>query len=1454
MLNSRRRRTPLTAVVAAALAVGLLPNLPAWADEDGQGNAAPSSATATGTQAATSSSVKPTDRTEILGKDWQRSRDRAWTTTGDARGFHLLVADQKDGYAWRTAASLAEPGFDADQWIGNACVTGSGRRAVVAYAPRTFTNKPELMARGAFTAVVDLGTGAVTKLKQQASLAYFSPGCGTAETAVLTQYAGETKNATRLVTVDTETAKTGRPIELAGQVSSAVPVGEDIVAADSARLVKIDETGRRTALARTDQVPFLLRSDADGGVSYLDRPAGRARGSVERGEVERLTAEDVKAGDAAGARPHVLAVGPLRKMDLTSSADGTVIITGETTAVDTLPSTVKRRTDIPAGAHATTRGAALVTETAWAAGKGSRSAAPDPTGARPASIDLKVLGTGERATFRVTPDEAAKRPQGGGSARSPALPAGKAPSGTRRSVAAAGSPNNPVEDERYCSVPRNDVRKQAMQPKPRQVEWAVDQAITNNLNKHISRPANWKNLGMGAYQPQSLFPLKALEGGGRIPAQIMLGITAQESNMWQASRVVVPGVTGNPLIGNYYGIKYAADGEQTDPWGIDWAEADCGYGITQVTDGMRVHGKEKPGEKPLTTLQQEAVALDYTANVAAGVNILADKWNLTRKDGMTVNGGDPKYLENWFFALWAYNSGYYRKADAAKNDGLWGVGFTNNPANPLWKANRTPFLSNASGTGDDYSHAAHPQDWPYQEKVIGWAARPLQALESPGTMVLGFRQAWWNNNELRMAMKPSEKLFCTTANTCDPSKIGPNDQNEPGLGACTRADLKCWWSQPVKWKDCTKAECGNEILRFNDTYKEEADGTAYPPNCSTAGLPGKALIVDDVPDNIPSIRPDCPRQTGAGSFSFDFMNNGVEAHLPAKIDTHQLGAGYGGHFWFAHTRQSDIEGQRLKVTGTWTLNKPINGTARVWVHLPDHGAQTEQARYEVKGKLGWRTKVLSQKGNKNRWVPLGVYRFNDSNPQVRLTTITSDGTGDQDIAFDAVAFEPGNFPTLPEVKVPDPDPNAPDPDYSVQEPQGNDGPVAVAQRVVCSSTAEADQRICAEAAKTAPSVKDVDDPAQPKSNLNPWCDKMTHKYEIKRYQGCYRDQWPVLYLDESTHSIVGTVVFAFVQEFKLRGDENQFLSSITFKPVSYTGAMPPILVKEWVASCTPVGKCETSNTPPAPAPTWQGKPTWVMGEFHQASAVRIHQSGDLLVPGKTHEHQIYTKIDMQVPGAEKIIDFGEWNSAPMGPIRCDSVFPAGTKGCTFKDYRPTFKTNTYRYPAAAAYYWLMREELDSHPGSKRHKSPLRREGSKAVSDRNREVICKLGGQENRWAAHPDATPDADGVQCDEYPFASTKQSGGQNLPHGKSCVQLYAKKESDGWRLYDDDREELPNWSAICARASMPGKQNMDAGRAGGLATFTQEMRVQDDDPYYIEVPELEGCDTSSVCVIRPRS
>lgn len=107
--------------------------------------------------------------TSQLPSGWQKSGDRIVTYDGDGTGLHVLVADAADAYTWHTAATLSEPGVDTDQWIGQTCVTGSGDRAVVVYAPRQAVNDQQGFQQGAFAAVVDLATGRVTKLPELVS-------------------------------------------------------------------------------------------------------------------------------------------------------------------------------------------------------------------------------------------------------------------------------------------------------------------------------------------------------------------------------------------------------------------------------------------------------------------------------------------------------------------------------------------------------------------------------------------------------------------------------------------------------------------------------------------------------------------------------------------------------------------------------------------------------------------------------------------------------------------------------------------------------------------------------------------------------------------------------------------------------------------------------------------------------------------------------------------------------------------------------------------------------------------------------------------------------------------------------------------------------------------------------------------------------------------------------------
>ena len=1452
------------------------------------------------------SAIPAEDRARTLGSGYRASKDTAFTTSGDATGFHLLVADEAAGYGWRTAATLREDGFDADNWIGNACLAASGRYAAVSYAPRTFTNRPELMARGAFTAVVDLTSGKVTKLPFTSSLAYFSPGCGYGEGAVFTQlsYEGDKTPTTRLISVDTHTGRQDEPVRRPGEVTSAIPTGHGIVAAHGNRLVRIDG-GTEKELARTRHTPFQITADADGGITFIDRDADKKATNKATSRAQHLTPAKVRGGERA--TPTTVASGKLTEWDLTGTPAGKVFITGKATSEGALPGTVANPGRLPKGARMSSLGHAAVTTT-WADGRTSLITPDKADAARAARTSLRVLATGASVTLDATP-KAKGRNAATGIGPSPALgvPTGKRSTGKAagettgkaagkggastqlaRSQPLSASPTGPSEgtDERYCAVARNDVRKQAFQPTPRQVEWAVDQAVVGELR--LDRPANWKNTGMDGYSPGGLFPPVVLAGDPNgtldnedpdvtdrwhIPSQVMLGVTAQESNMWQATRFAVPGVTSNSLIGNYYGTQYTSDGTQADPWRVNFSKADCGYGITQATDGMRLAGKTKPGETALPPTTQEAVALDYTANIAYGAQILSHKWNDTYYAGMKINNGNPQWIENWFFALWAYNSGFYNTPDSAGHQGL---GWTNNPANPLWKANRVPFLQSAvDPSKDDYSHAAHPQDWPYEEKVLGWAARPISAMFAPGDFRPGYLAAWWNSVDERTSVKPPIDLFCDSSNNCEPSKIGDNDSNDPGQGACTLDSgdsdtnphwLHCWWDKSAQWKDCDKlAQCGHQVHRFNTSYPEQADAASYPPRCSS-GLPSGALIVDDIPDGTTpagSNSRGCGPAKSDGTFTLTYQPSDIVdsetgqtiTTYPGKIDTHQIGAGYGNHFWFTHTRSPESyppPGDRMKVTGTWKLGRKITeygGQAEVFAHIPDHGAQTGAANYRIQTAFGTVTKQISQADNQSdKWVSLGSYRFTDTTPQVSLDNFNG-GDGTKDIAFDALAFVPGDHDGLNAITFPEADPNAPDVDFVAAQDAKEVGTTTsfmsralsgASGRESCS-TGHDGVTMCAtykpltkkeeKSARSGNSAKTAEGAAPSAvAAAGPvgWCKDINGAAMQTRTQGCMRG---LLVLTATRDGApVGNATVKVIQEINLDPKSNQFTTWTEVSLVNMTGISSTTMTS-YDEECWSTTACSESYG------TWTGGTTWTAGDPHVATRTNTFSWN-------------------KVSGGEALLDF-TWQTSWSTPdaavqavpkwsnngfdVRCDNKV-GGNTGCVFPKYTPTLQLNTKKYPAAASYYWVLMEKLASHPGSEKYDKPLHRLADDTKAKENRDKMCMLAVAE--W----NPNPAADGTSCDEYPFAKSRESGGQTLSSGKYCVQMYADKQTDGsWMLELDNNYPYPSWNEICGRAAVPAKQNTDAG--GDLGRFTSEIRLLDNDAYYVQTG-FEGCDIKSVCNI----
>ncbi|GHH68365.1 hypothetical protein GCM10017673_16850 [Streptosporangium violaceochromogenes] len=955
------------------------------------------------------------DRDRVLGEAWRRSSDVAVTTSGDAGGLRVMIARAKDGYDWKTAATLSEPGFETDLWIGSACVTGSGRFAGVVYAPRHFVNRSYLFDRGAFAASVDLKTGAVTKLPHQVSLAYFNPGCGLGDDIAFTQAGDTDLGKTRVHVFDAVRGRVSRSLTLRGQVTSPVPSDEKVIAARGESLLEISEKTGVRELASARSVPFDVHLARDGSIVYAEH-----------------SGDLVSVIHYTNGVARTLAQGRLGEVSVQAGVHGEIFLVGETVARGALPERFHQLSGVPAGARLSSRGELAVIShlpERLAARPGSSSTDREATeGAEAVSIDAVVTVTKAKAEFRFFPSDASSSKVTGG--REP----NRAVAAARNAGTSAPPEKDPVDPDRKCAVPRNDARVQVYQPHWRQVEWAVDHAVFGRLP---AREANWRQSGLPAWNPQQMFPWRPVAGtaAGRIPAQVVLGVLAQESNLWQASPHALEGETGNPNIGNYYGVNLY-DADTGNDWLIDWSKADCGYGVGQVTDGMQV------GSTSRTPLEQKAIALDYATNIAAGVEILRSKWDQIHNDtagAMRANDGDPSKVENWYFAIWAYNSGWHPKSEAngsdvyGPNNGAWGLGWANNPANPRYRAGRKPFLHN-----DHYQDAAEPQNWTYQERVLGFAAWPIaktEKINGKETTDPGYRAAWWNNAGYRNTVVPASSTdaviatgaFCSdvvgTDNQCNFGTSNPNDRGEPA-GPCRRGDLKCWWHFALDWKGNCSVTCGHEGIRYDPPYIEKEDPAAdwYQPSCTVSGLPAGSLIVDDLPAGTPAVRKPCDNAgwSNSGNFELTFARD-RHNFFSSKIDFHQLGSGFGGHQWFAYSRTPDKAFQ--KVTGKWTLNQPINGWARVLVHLPQRRAHAQQARYDIyRGDAATgvkeRSRVLQQRLEANSWVSLGVFSFAGT-PSVSMSSEASfEKTGSEDgtaaVAWDAVAFQklpgkPKNF-------------------------------------------------------------------------------------------------------------------------------------------------------------------------------------------------------------------------------------------------------------------------------------------------------------------------------------------------------------------------------------------------------------------------------------------------------------
>jgi hypothetical protein len=788
-----------------------------------------------------------------------------------------------------------------------------------------------LRDRGGLAYVVDVRSGRVRPLVSGVSLKYHTPGCGRSGRAVLTSNPGRDQRATDVLVADLAKARIVRRARVRGQLTSAVPTSEGVTAVQGRSLVRLDGDRRPRPLRRFPGQPYQLRPAARG----VDLLVARGRSA--------------EAWNHRAGASRRFAAGRLGTLRLFAGRGGRTVVVGADRMRQSIGA--RRRATAPPATQA---------ESASLDG-GVVVSPPTKATARPPAGQAATSAVSLAPRLSTMSGRVLPRRMPSAAARASKAEPKAAASPTARSAANTTTPK--------CAVPRNDLRRQVQQPNAAQVNWAIQQATRNLLKGSVlTRPANFANMGLASYQPSNDFARGELRGnsGKPVPPSVIQAVFAQESAWLHASRRALPGLSSNPSISDYYGAGGTIDR-------INYDQADCGYGVSQVTDYMSA------ASTYLSPNGKAKVAVDYAENVAVGITFLVNKWNELYDAQMLVNNGDANKLENWYFAAWAYNSGLHPDTGS----GPWGLGWTNNPQNSDYPPDREGFLR------ETYADAARPGDWPYQERVIGWMETPLLNYRGRPSYAAPLGQ-----DVPTRLQTPGYSRFCTTANECS-----PNHHTGDGRDFCMRADRKCWWHSAVQFADCSM-ECSHSQFTVGAGDTEPAHDTNYAPACSST-LGANAVIVDDQPSNLNVEGCGASNWTSQGTFSWTYGRDGAGTQL-GQIDWHQLGTGFGGHTWFTKN-QRPVDTAHINV-GTWTPPTP-NGIYNIKAHIPVNGASTSNARYVVhRGDGTTSERLIDQHLHQNRWVSLGNFTL-QAGAKVVLDNVTPEPDERHNVAFDALAFE-----------------------------------------------------------------------------------------------------------------------------------------------------------------------------------------------------------------------------------------------------------------------------------------------------------------------------------------------------------------------------------------------------------------------------------------------------------------
>lgn len=174
-------------------------------------------------------------------------------------------------------------------------------------------------------------------------------------------------------------------------------------------------------------------------------------------------------------------------------------------------------------------------------------------------------------------------------------------------------------------------------------------------------------------------------------------------------------------------------------------------------------------------------------------------------------------------------------------------------------------------------------------------------------------------------------------------------------------------------------------------------------------------------------------------------------------------------------------------------------------------------------------------------------------------------------------------------------------------------------------------------------------------------------------------------------------------------------------------------------------------------------------------------------------------------------------------IRCDNLAPRLSPGCVFPASVPQLVLSESTYGAGAANVLIGEYYLAGTPGLTTA-TPLTR-GDPTLNQGNRDAVC-----DSTFVPKPTSVP---GDSCDEYPFASSQQSGGQRGLTGVNCLEAMPLDVNGTWYA---NFQNTYTGTQLCERGHVPLVQNSGVGSQLGALYTNYRMLLGD--PYTILVTE----------------